>query len=236
VIVAAEKKRVSVEHGAVLVRGEAVPDHVQRLVDGQSIDVHSLREVGLAPNGAEEPAAPSPPLQHAPNHAATQTPSTSAAALNQSWRALASRGDYAGAYREVGPSKIDEEATRASVDDLLALGDVARLSGHPREAIAPLTRVIDEHTSDARAGVAAFTLGRIQLDTLARPDLAAAAFARSIELGLPEGLAEDAYVRLVEADAKAGDRPGAHAAADAYARRFPQGSRAPMIARWLSAD
>ena len=56
----------------------------------------------------------------------------------------------------------------------------------------------------------------------------------AIALGLPEGLMEDAYARLVEADAKAGDFVAARAARDAYARRYPQGTRSSTIERWLS--
>ena len=229
--------RVSVEHGVVLVRGETVPDHVQRLVDGQTIDVHSQRVANAAGSAVLEPSPTDTPPPPVPTAGLRKAPgATQAGAGPSSWRALASRGDYAEAYREVGPAKIEEESAHASVDDLLALGDVARLSGHPREAVAPLTRVMNEHGSDARAGVAAFTLGRIQLDTLGQPDVAAAAFARSIELGLPAGLSEDAYARLVEAYAKAGNHAAARTAAAQYAGKFPQGSRSSTINRWIAGD
>jgi transmembrane sensor len=223
--------RVTVEHGIVLVRGDSVPGRVQRLVDGQTIEVGALHASGAAPPIAPEPSAsaavPSRPVHPKVDAGSAQVPL---------WRALAGSGDYARAYREIGAGGIASEASHASVDDLLALGDVARLSGHPQDAVAPLSGVIRDHSSDARAGVAAFTLGRLELDTLARPDQAAAAFARSIELGLPGSLAEDAYARLVEADARAGDRAGARAAAKEYARKFPQGSRSSTIDRWVTGE
>ena len=58
-------------------------------------------------------------------------------------------------------------------------------------------------------------------------------FERAIALGLPGGLAEDAYARLVEARSRAGDGAGARAAASEYAQKYPNGSRASTIQRWV---
>jgi hypothetical protein len=79
-------------------------------------------------------------------------------------------------------------------------------------------------------------LGRIELDTLSHPDRAAKAFARAIDLGLPAGLVEDGYARLVEARSRAGDRAGARAAFDTYTRAFPRGAHAATMRRWLDGD
>jgi len=217
----ATEERVAVDHGIVLVRGDSVPGRLRRLVDGESIVVSS------GPSLTD----PSPPSTALPSVSATP-PSPSHAA--PSWHALASGGNYDAAYRQLGREGIAHESSGASVDDLLVLADVARLSAHGAEAVEPLSRVVNEHSTDARAPVAAFTLGRLELDTLAHPALAGSAFARAIALGLPEGLMEDAYARLVEADAKAGDFVAARAARDAYARRYPQGTRSSTIERWLS--
>ena len=157
--------------------------------------------------------------------------------MRASWRALASRGSYDEAYQSLGADGMAHETrTHGSVDDLLALADVARLSGHGADAVLPLTRVVEEHPNEARAPLAAFTLGRLQLDTLGHPDRAAEAFERAIALGLPQGLVEDAYARLVEAHARSGDRVAARATAEAYSQKFPQGSRTSAIARWLGDD
>jgi transmembrane sensor len=94
-------------------------------------------------------------------------------------------------------------ARSASVEDLLALADVARLSGHPRDAIEPLERVVTEHAEDPRASLAALTLGRVELHSLGEPALAARAFEKAIALNIPGGLAEDARTLLAEARAKA---------------------------------
>lgn len=84
-----------------------------------------------------------------------------------------------------------------SVADLLAQADAARLSGRPREAVAPLERILAEHAGHPDAALAAFTLGRIEADALRRPERATRAFERAIELGLPPALERDASARLV---------------------------------------
>jgi len=233
--------QVAVEHGIVLVRGEAVPGSVRRLVDGQSLEVNGAlakRDAGGIPAASSPSLAaittPLPPTLPTPVSPRTSPPGETRQAA--AWQTLAHDGSYDEAYRSLGVDGLVHESLHANVDDLLALADVARLSGHAGDAVPPLSRVIEEHGTDPRASLAAFTLGRIELDTLGRPDRAATAFARAIALGLPQGLVEDAYVRLVEARARAGNRGSAREAADDYTRRFPQGTRAPAIARWLGDD
>jgi transmembrane sensor len=220
--------RVVVEHGIVLVRGEHVPGQVQRLVDGQSLRV-SAETAAWVPVTPSAPSAPTPTTQAPP-----PPPEHAPASPRSVWKDLARSGDYDAAYRQLGPDGVAREAARASVDDLMMLADVARLSAHGADAVVPLSHVVDEHAADARAAVAAFTLGRLQLDTLNHPGQAAKAFARAIALGLPGSLVEDAYARLVEADAKAGNRDAARAAADEYARKFPQGTRSSSMAKWVA--
>ncbi len=234
--------RVSVEHGIVVVRGEAVPDHLRRLVDGQSLDVDESSD-GAAARAARVPAAPAGPApEDPPAGSGDPRPPAPRTAANPGpghateWRALARDGSYDAAYQSLGADGLVHESAHASVDELLALADVARLSGHPRDCVLPLTRVLDEHGTDPRASLAAFTLGRVQLETLARPDLATTAFSHAITLGLPQGLIEDAYLRLVESQSRSGDGAGARATAAEYARKYPHGTRTPTMARWIGGD
>ena len=219
---------VNVDHGIVLVRGENVPDQKKRLIDGESIDVI---EPHLAP-------APTASTSAAPAIAlAAPKLATSATMLpSPSWHDLANRGDYANAYRELGPDGLASEAAIANVDDLLALADVARLSAHPRDAIAPLSRVVSEHRTDARAPLAAFTIGRVDLDTLNDPAAAAHAFQQAIDLGLPDALLDDAYARLAEANVKAGDQTAARAASAACSAKHPGCGRSSAMKRWVPTE
>jgi transmembrane sensor len=123
----------------------------------------------------------------------------------------------------------------SSAADLLELADVARLSGHPAEAVSPLERVLREHAGDPAAPLAAFALGRLQLDALGRPDRAAEALERALALGVARSLEDDVRARLVEALARSGRRDAMRAAATEYLRRFPDGRRAAAVRRRLEA-
>jgi transmembrane sensor len=118
------------------------------------------------------------------------------------------------------------------VGDLLALADVARLSGHPAEAVMPLERVLAEFPGDPQAPLAAYTLGRLHLDSLGRPHAAISALERALALGVPHGLREDVRARLVEAYARSGDSVGVERAAQAYAKEFPNGRYTSAVSRW----
>jgi transmembrane sensor len=231
---AARSVRVSVEHGIVLVRGERVRDRVQRLTAGQSLEVDDGSVPAESQSAKDETQPPSGPASTARVSAASSSVVPSPP-LRSAWRGLEQSGDHDAAYADLGPAGIASAVKGASVEDLLPLADVARLSGHPAEAVAPLMRVLTEHADDPRAPLAAFTLGRLQLDALGHPALAADAFTRALALGLPQSLQEDAYARLVESQAREGDSTGAATAAKEYERRFPAGKRLAEVHRWTSS-
>ncbi len=216
---------VEVEHGVVLVRGERVNDRVQRLGAGDRLRID--QEPPRAATSTTQPSAPQPAPPRADR--ASAPPSEAA------WRDMATRGEYDDAYKSLTPSGIAANAKTADLDGLLALADVARLSGHPAEAVEPLERVLSEHRRDPRAALAAFTLGRLFLDSLGDAARAARAFERAMGLELPRALIEDAHLRLIEARARAGDRRGAHDAWVAYVARFPDSARRPVADRWGNA-
>jgi transmembrane sensor len=139
---------------------------------------------------------------------------------NRAWDALG----------EAGLSRITQGSD--DVAELLTLADVARLSGHPHNAVAPLERVVSAHAGDSRAALAAFTLGRVWLDSLGNPAQAIAPLERALSLKLPAGLEEDAEARLVEAYARAGNPQQARALAEGYRSHFPGGWRTSDIDRW----
>jgi transmembrane sensor len=201
--------RVSVQRGAVLVRGERVADRVRRLVAGESLDV------------VEAPVTPTGP---APALAEAEAPSPSPLGVRPtSWQEFAHRGRHHEAFAALGAQGVRRESRRLGVTDLLALADVARLSGHPMEAVTPLDRILTEFADDPQAPLAAFALGRLELDALGRPRRAITALERALALGIPQSLREDVRARLVEAHVRAGDRTAARVAARAYLREFPAG-------------
>ena len=213
--------RVSVQHGAVLVRGERVPDRTRRLAAGETLEVLD------APAPAETTRAPIGAVE-APEASTTAAVATAPrreviADDAGAWRELARGGHHREAFAALGPRGLLRETRRLGVADLLVLADVARLSGHATEAIPPLERILREFPRDPQAPLAALALGRLELDTLDRPAKAATALNLALSLGVPHSLREDVRTRLVEAYARAGNRAAARAAGAAYLREYPDG-------------
>jgi transmembrane sensor len=234
--------RVAVQRGAVLVSGERVPDRVRRVAAGDSLEVGERPAVdfqGMAPApttgvlpapSVAAPTSAEAPADQPPAAAGREPPPRAAAAGGAtSWRELARLGRHEEAFAALGPHGIRREAKRLGVADLLALADVARLSGHPADAEAPLEAILSDHAADPQAPLAAFALGRLELDSLGRPARAATAFRRALALGIPQSLREDLRARLVEAYLRAGDPAAARSAARDYEREFPGGRYAKTI-------
>lgn len=216
---------VSVERGAVLVRGRSVPDLVQRLEAGGRIFVPSDVSEANEPSAA---SATSEAETTAPEETPTRTP-------DPAWREALAQRRYDRAFEALGAVGHARETRRArDVAALWELADVARFSGHPSEAAGPLRRLVSEHPDDARAALAAYTLGRLELDALGTPSAAAESFARSEALHLPDALREPAAASRVEALGRAGRRDEARAAAERYLARHPEGARRAQVQRWIT--
>lgn len=206
--------RIAVEHGVVLVRGEKVPDRARRLAAGESLEV------------LEAVPAPVVPPSERPKSAETSGPMIGLRSPSpplRSWRELARDGHHREAFATLGARGFQKVTRHVGVADLLVLADVARLSGHPADAVAPLDRILSDFPADPQAALAAFAVGRLELDELGHPARAAAALNRALALGVPQTLREDVRARLVEAYLHAGNHAAARAAADAYKREFPAG-------------
>jgi transmembrane sensor len=215
---------VSVARGQVRVLcGDATSD----LAAGESAVFPP--DAAVPATGRPTPVAPAPagrgPVAEAPsNDARTVLPTRSG------WRELAQNGAFDEAYlalRHDVPRDSDWE-----VKDLLLASDVARLSHHPADAVEPLQRILSTHRDDPRASLAAFTLGRVYLESMGRPHEAALAFAEARALAPRSELAPDALAREVEARAQSGDTEGARALALEYVRVYPDGSRLHSVRRY----
>jgi transmembrane sensor len=152
------------------------------------------------------------------------TPSATVSTLAKApaWKELARAGKSSEAYRalEAAPaSELD------NAEALLLAADVARLAGHAPEAVPYLQRVLRDFKADPRAALAAFSLGRVLLNSLGRPAEAASYFEKARALSHEPSLAEDALAREVEALARAGQADGARRRAEDYLRLYPAGQR-----------
>ena len=117
-------------------------------------------------------------------------------------------------------------------DVLFAHADRARKAGKPDVAVAHLRTLIDRFPTDPHAPVAAFTIGRLLLESLGQPRQAAASFERARVLANGAPVAEDALAREVEAWASAGERALAHRRAELYRQLYPNGSRRGAVMRF----
>jgi transmembrane sensor len=194
---------VGVERGVVLVRGERVPSRSRRLAAGESLDVFdaTVAPAAAANDSGEIGAPPAPAVAQVAAPAPTDR-GDGARVGGPGWRELARSGHHREAFATLGAQGLRREVKRLGVADLFALADVARLSGHPADAVAPLQRIVDGFAGDPQAPLAAFALGRLELDDLGRPGPAAAAFKRALELGPPQSLRDNVRARLDEAQAR----------------------------------
>lgn len=147
------------------------------------------------------------------------------------WTALADEGRFDDAY----VAMKDEVRRPSDAAELMLAADVARLSGHPKEATRYLEQVIADHPEHARGLLAAFTLGRILQRELDDPRGAAEAF-RTARLLAPTGsLAEDALAHEAECWGRAGESERARDLARKYLAQYPRGRKAGSMRRLVGA-
>jgi transmembrane sensor len=230
---------VSVERGRVRVDGR----------DGEQIVAAGERQVFHPhPHPRSTPPTPEPPVEvvavngpQVPNHGGDareardsgrrrrETPEPS------SWQALAQAGRYDEAWDALGRAG-GLDAVSSPMSDALLASDVARLSGHPNDAVRVLEQAIARAPGDPLASVAHYTLGRVLLTQVSRPRDAAEAFARARRLAPGGALAEDALAREVEAWSRAGDAAQARRRAGEYVALYPNGRRLGAVRRQGGLD
>jgi transmembrane sensor len=216
--------RVAVEHGVVRVtRGE----------ESATLGAGEARSFELTPpeeKGAQTAETPedAPPDDLADAGAMAQRTT----AGGKEWRHLAREGDFEGAYRVLQRQK---HTVRDEPGDLMLEADIARMSGHPSEAIAPLRRLMNHYPKDPRASLAAFTLGRVLLEEVGDPHGAAQAFESARRLQPKGPLDESALSRAVEAWSRAGEPGKARSLANEYYRLYPNGEKTRLVKRYTES-
>jgi transmembrane sensor len=222
--------RIEVTRGHVRVRSDTT---LETLGAGESRIVRAAQAMPPAPAALPvEPAL----VEHGQPSRSTSAHADPGPPPASTWRDLAARGAHDEAFAALGEPGFEAATTEArSATDLLALADLARLSGHPALAVIPLERISAEHADDPRAGAAALTLGRVELDVLGSPEAAITALERASELGVPTGLAGTLQARLAEAYRRVGRTGEAHAAAARYLADAPEGVSADEMRAILAA-
>jgi len=212
---------VEVDHGIVLVRGERVPGRVQRLLAGQRLTV-SANAVPVAVAPAARPEPPDTAVPAAVPPAPTPAPAPAAVAL-----------ESRAATQTIGVPRPSSPPPSVDVQSRLQEADAARAAGRPEVAAALLERALHEGGDATQRAIAAFSLGRLELEVLDRPTAAAGHFAAVVAHGAPRSLVEDAQARRVEALARAGRHDEARREATVYETRWPSGRRLSQVRAWL---
>lgn len=134
----------------------------------------------------------------------------------------------------LGKPEIDDSAsdkrvqsrTQSPVSTVASLwdrADKARRQGKDKEAAKALATLVNEHANDPRAALAAFTLGRVLVNSNRQHSTAARAFAKARKLSPGGPLAEDALFREIEAWYAAKDMRRVKSRSSKYVRLFPTG-------------
>jgi transmembrane sensor len=232
------ERAFEVQAGPVLVRVAGTIFDVTRSVDGTQTTVAVERgrvhvtwagqTVDLITGESRIFPPPAPRLAETPE---PQAAHKSDAALG--WRDLARRGEYRQAYSALHGARTH---VQDAPEDLMLAADVARLSGHPEQAVPQLRAVAERFPNDPRAPVAAFTLGGVLLHELEQPRGAAAAFHRARALWSQGPLALDAWASEAEALHAAGDTHAAAQLAARYLVSHPDGRHARSMRAIASAE
>jgi len=192
----------------------------------------------VAPSRGPEPALAPPPTEIVPPTERASAPRgrrveavatrTAAAPINADWRVQAARAEYHEALAAAVLEGWRAECARLGADDLVLLGDVARLAGD-------LDRAEEAYRSARRRFPAAdrpiYALGLIAFEGRHNYKLAGDLFAGYLR-SFPRGpLAREAGGRLIESRLKAGDDAEARQAAASYLHDFPGGPYAALARR-----
>ena len=139
------------------------------------------------------------------------------------WRELLAAGRLVDGLRAAERADFNRVCQAATAKELLALADAARLFGRVSRAVTALRALRQRFPASPDGATAAFTLGRIAFERQHDYSQAVDWFATCLREQPSGPLMGDSFGRLMEARLRAGDETGAHADAQQYLRRFPEG-------------
>ncbi len=206
---------VRVERGAVEVRSAGDAEEVTRVEAGRSWS-RVTRTGDLAAKQTEAPATASAPPANASAAPAEPAPGEVAAPAASA------------------PTPAADSSARARASDARELLEQASglfREGRVAEAAQAYQALLSTYPRDARAGLAAFELGRLRMDRLNDAAGAVRAFERAVALApRSSSFREDALARLTSAYAAVGNSSGCQRSRDRYLDEFPNGVRRRTVA------
>lgn len=225
-----EAVSVDVLRGRVEIVRRDAPDAPRVLAAGESWRRGGVPGATSGTPPSEEPDAAALALPTPAVSASAAEPlAAPSVAPSLSWEDLARARRYKDAYDALGPDGFAREMGSANAETLFRLAEIARSSGHLRDADRAFDRLRRQFRGDSRAGLAAFELGRLRLDSLHDPAGAAAALADAVALAPGASFREDAEARRVQALDGRASIPACESARDAYLARYPSGAHAAVV-------
>jgi TolA-binding protein len=230
-----EELTVDLREGSVVVSGAPGASGSEALRAGQTLRASGKRgrlEVVNTALETHEAAAKAPAEIAPPAEAPAAVPRrTVAPPKPAAWRTLAAATRYAEALRAAERAGFDSSCETLAADDLVLLGDVARLAGDPARAEQAYRAA---HRRFPNVDRAAFALGLTAFEQR-RSYADAAGWFETYLRQYPRGaLAREAAGRLLEARHRAGDRERAQRAARDYLDHYPAGPHAPLARQLLT--
>jgi TolA-binding protein len=225
---------VSVEEGVVEVRSG---EELRRLTAGQSWRASALPPPPVEHASAAPPAPPPEPLEAEPavvddapaKEAVTTRPPRSAPARHHGGGANGA-GQATPMHTVDAPQTPPPAPTGPGADDLFRAGLEARRAGRSHEARGAWQTFLNAYPDDARAGLASFELGRIEMDVEHDALASLTALQRALAVAPQAAFAEDALARVVQLYDQRHDGASCTAAKSRYLSRYPHGTYAASLA------
>lgn len=190
---------------------------------------HQSQSQSAAPAKTEN-ALPKPDTR-----VAVEKQTSEATSRTPQWKQLAHAGKYKQALEAANAAGFDAILDDASASDLSLLGDAARYSGRPSQAILAYEMLRTRFPGTSRAATAAYSLARTHFDQRAAYGEATRWFQQYLQEQPSGPLAREARGRLMESLARSGDRTGARRVAESYLKRYPDGPHA-TVAKGLTEE
>ncbi len=205
---------VSVDEGTVEVRAG---DELRRLTAGQSWRGNA----DPAPLTENTPSVDSEPIEFESG----EEPEVKAVRASNKTPARSAKKRPVASTALPATTKIDPP----TADALFNAGIEARRTGHAVTAKAAWRRFLAEFPSDARAGLASFELGRIEMDVNHNFAASLPAIQMALELAPDATFAEDALARLVQLYDAHQNAAACKVAKARYLSRYPRGTYAMSL-------
>jgi len=208
--------------GRVVVTSTCMPT-AKAIAAGDHAELSCAPDVAspTAPPAETKPSAGPPEMPAAV--APTESSPAKAMPKPSPWRERIAAGRIRDGLHAAEVAGFGRVCQEASLKELIALADAARLSGRSTRATEALRALRQRYPHTMEASTAAFTLGRIAFEQRSAYAEAATWFRVYLSEQPSGPLMGDSVGRLMEARQRGGDMSGARQDAERYLRRFPEG-------------